>query len=314
MSAQFAMLDIEVAALQTLGGAKVLGTGDPGGLADLERSIAISEHLPWLNPAGSYINLAEALMALGELPRCFAAWAAAWRAAERFSVPHLLRAVEFLRVAEHYWTGRWDEALRKVDSVVAVSAAGGHVMECRCRIWRGRVRLARGETSAAMADAVAALELARVSAEPQDLDPALAFGARAMLAADRAEDAVPLADELLKRVDGRLLEAAVGSDLPLALAALGYPVEALDGVLPSRWLEAARALLAGDARRAARLYAAIGSRPDAAAAHLGAARQLLAAGEAAAGRSGLAAALGFYREVRATGYLQEAEDLLYALA
>ncbi len=309
------MRDIEAAALEIIGGAKVFGTGDPSGLADLERSIAISEQLPSLNPAGSYLNLAGLLSVLGDLPRCFATWTAAWRSAERFSVPHRLRVVEFERVSEHYWTGRWDGAVRKVDSLVAESArAGGHVMECRCRIWRGRIRLARGELESAMADSVAALELARVSGEPQDLDPALAFGARALLAADQAGDAGPLVDELLKSMDGRLLEAKVGSDLPVALFELDYPAEALDGVLPSRWLEAARAFVAGDARRAAQLYTAIGSRPDAATAHLAAARQLLAAGQTSTGRSELGAALGFYREVGASACLQEAEDLLYTLA
>ena len=315
MAVELRLRDIESAALEIIGGAKVLGNGDPSGLADLERSIAIAEQLPSLNPAGSYINLAELLSVLGDLPRCFATWTAAWRSAERFSVAHRLRAVEFERVAEHYWTGRWDGALRKVDSLVAESArAGGHVMECRCHIWRGRIRLARGETDSAMADSAAALELARISGEPQDLDPALAFGARALLAAERPADAGVLVDELLKSVDGRLLKASVGSDLPVALAELGYPIEALDGVLPSPWLEAARTFVAGDARRAAQLFAAIGSRPDAATAHLVAARRLLAAGQLSTGRSELAAAIGFYREVGASACLQEAEDLLFAFA
>jgi DNA-binding SARP family transcriptional activator/class 3 adenylate cyclase len=315
MAVSLDMRDMEAAALEIIGGAKVHITGDPSGLADLERSIAISEQLPSLNPAGSYINLAELLAILGDLPRCFATWTAAWRSAERSSTPHRLRVVEFERIAEHYWTGRWDGALRKVDSLVAESArAGGHVLECRSRIWRGRIRLARGETDAAMADSVAALELARASGEQQDLDAALVFGARALLACNRGEEAVPLVDELLKTVDGRLLEAQLGSDLPVALAELEYPVEALKGVLPSRWLDAARAFVAGDARRAAQLYAAIGSRPDAATAHLVAAHKLLAAGETSAGRSELAAAIGFYREVGASARLQEAEDLLFAFA
>ncbi len=105
----------------------------------------------------------------------------------------------------------------------------------------------------------------------------------------------------------------MGIDLPIALAELDYPVEALVGVLPTRWCDAARALVGGDARRAAQLYAAIGSRPDTAGAHLAAARQLLAAGQASTGRSELAAAISFYRGVGATAYLQEAEDLLPAL-
>jgi len=94
---------------------------------------------------------------------------------------------------------------------------------------------------------------------------------------------------LCKRVDGRLVD--MGSDLPISLVELGSPIEALEGALPSRWLDAARAFVAGDPRRAAQLYSAIGSRPDDAAAHLVAARQLLAAGQASTGRSELSAAL-----------------------
>ncbi|HZD02005.1 MAG TPA: BTAD domain-containing putative transcriptional regulator [Actinomycetes bacterium] len=314
MAVELGLRDIEAATLEIMGVAKVQ-RGDPDGVADLERSIQLSEQqLPFLNPAGSYINLATALETLGDLSRRFAHHAAAERAAERHGAAHRLRWLELERVAEHYWSGRWDEAVRKVDAIALESAGGnGHVLECKCRAWRGRIRLARGETAAAVADSSAALELARASGVPQNLDPALAFAIRAMLAADRPDDAAPLLEELLKAVDGRLLRAEVGIDLPLAMVELDYPVEALDGVLPSRWREAACALVAGDARRAAQLYAAIGSRPDAAAAHLVAARQLLAAGQPSAGRSALAAALGFYREVRASAYLQEAEDLLLAL-
>jgi DNA-binding SARP family transcriptional activator len=315
MSVELNLRDIEAATLEIMGVAKVLRTGDPDGLADLERSIQLSEQLPSVNPAGSYINLAAALAVLGDLPRSFAARSAAERAAERHGALHLLRWLEFERVAEHFWSGRWDETVRKVDAIASESAGGkGHVLEGWCRVWRGRIRLARGETAAAMADSTTALELARASGVPHNLDLTLAFGVRALLAADRPSDAVPLLDELLKTVDGRLLTTEVGIDLPLALVELGYPVSALDGVLPSRWLEAARAFVGGDARRAAQLYSAIGSRPDAAAAHLAAARQLLAAGQTSMGRSELAAAISFYREVRASAYLQEAEDLLFALA
>jgi len=72
-------------------------------------------------------------------------------------------------------------------------------------------------------------------------------------------------------------------------------------------MRAARAFLAGDPTRAARIYAAIGSRPDQADA-------LLAAGRTADGRAGLEAALAFYREVGATAAVEQAKALLYALA
>src|SRR6266536_3740986 len=62
-------------------------------------------------PAVSWhLNLAYALAALGDLGRCFATWAAAARLAERFGSMRSLRSIQLQRVAEHYWTGRWDEA------------------------------------------------------------------------------------------------------------------------------------------------------------------------------------------------------------
>jgi hypothetical protein len=89
------------------------------------------------------------------------------------------------------------------------------------------------------------------------------------------------------------------------VTALGYPAEALDAAISSRWLEAARAFVAGDARQAAEIYAKIGSRPDEAEARLEAARRLPAAHREAE----LEAALAFYREVGAIAYLNEAEAL-----
>jgi tetratricopeptide (TPR) repeat protein len=194
-------------------------------------------------------------------------------------------------------------------------AAGGarHYMEPDCRVWRGRIRLARGEVAAALEDAERGLELARESGDPQNLDPALAFGARALLAADRAAEAGKLLDELLTGLGGRVLNPAVGVDLAAAMVELGRPAEVLDVTPPSPWLEAVQALVAGDPVRAARVYAGIGTRPDEAYAHLAAARWLLADGHLAEGRTELDRALVFYREVGASAHLAAASELLFAL-
>jgi DNA-binding SARP family transcriptional activator len=315
MTVKLGLREVEALAFESMGMVKVLMSGSHDGLADLERGIAIAEEAGSINPASMYANLAAMLVILGDLPRCFTTWAAAARVAERFNAPRWLRLIEGDRVAEHYWTGRWDEVVRQVDALVVEAAVGGgDAQECECRIWRGRVRLARGQSAAALADSTAALELARASGEPQHLDPALAFHARCLLAVGRPDEAAELVDELLKCLDRRLLKAEVGIDLAIALTELGYPVQVLDSALDSRWLEATRAFVAGDPRRAAALYEAIGSRPDAATAHLLAARELLAGGGGADAKAELAAAVAFYREVGASADLHEAEELVFSLA
>ncbi|MDF2739195.1 MAG: hypothetical protein K0S88_561 [Actinomycetia bacterium] len=304
--------EVEAAAFGTVGAARVV-LGDPGGLADLERCVALCERLgssaaiPW------HANMAFTLSILGDLRRCFAAWSAAWQAAERFGSTRWLRWLDLERVAEHYWTGRWDEAVRVADSVVAEAAGGGtHLLECVCRIWRGRIRLARGQVDSAVEDAEGALELARGRGDPEHLGPALAFAARALLVTDRVAEAGKLLDELLATLGGGLLKPDLGIDLAVTLVQLGRPVEVLDEILPSRWLDAARAFADGDPGRAARLYAEIGSRPDEAAARLAAARRLLPS-RPAEGRIELERAIAFFREAGATASLEQAKELLFAL-
>jgi tetratricopeptide (TPR) repeat protein len=304
--------EVEAAAHGTIGAARV-ALGDPGGLADLERCIELCEAegssstVPWR------MNLASVHSLLGDLGRCVAARRAAWEAAERFGSARWLHWLDLERAAEHYWSGRWDSAVQVADSATAQASNGArHYMEGECRIWRGRIRLARGGLDAALEDGARALELARESGDRQNLDPALAFGARVLLATGRVAEAGKLLDELLAALPGGLLKPDLGVDLPVGLVELGRPVEALDDVLPSRWLDATRAFAAGDPSRAARLYAEIGSRPDEAAARLAAARRLLPT-RPAEGRIELERAIAFFREAGATASLEQAKELLFAL-
>lgn len=131
-----------------------------------------------------------------------------------------------------------------------------------------------------------------------------------LLLADRSAEAGRLVDELLEYLPGRLLKPELGVDLPICLVKLGRPVGALDGVLSSRWLEAAQAFVTGERGLAAELYAAIGSRPDEACARLEAARHLMAANRAVEANTELAVAFAFYREVQANAHLAETKRLL----
>jgi len=280
MARTLGLPDLEADALGAIGTARV-EAGDPGGLEDLEAAITRFDELGTPSGIVWHLNLGWAAAAMGDLERCFAALAAGARQAERFGSWRWRRSIELQRVAERYWTGRWPEVVAIVDELLASNEH--HYLEWECRLWRGRIRLAEGRVAEAMEDAEAAHALAVQARDPQDLHPTRAFLARALLATGRGGEAAELAERLLAGLGGGVLVPDLGADLGVVLAELGLPAEALDrlGIPPSPWLDAARALAAGDPLRAAAIYAGIGSLPDEADARLAAARVLEAAGDTA---------------------------------
>ena len=80
--------------------------------------------------------------------------------------------------------------------------------------------------------------------------------------------------------------------------------------IPTRWLDAALAIVQGRDLEAAGTYAAIGSLPDEAEARLRAAEALTRGTRQAEAEAELAPALAFYRSVKASRWLAEAEQLL----
>ncbi|HEY2957217.1 MAG TPA: BTAD domain-containing putative transcriptional regulator [Actinomycetota bacterium] len=306
---ELGLRELEASVLGTSAVARIAG-GDPAGIADLQRCVSICDELGSARVIQWNISLAFMHATLGDLPSCSEARTAAWRAAERFGSVRWMRWVEIERVAEDYWSGRWNRALTVADELAGDAERGArHYLESDARIWRGRIRLARGDLDGALGDAARALDLARESGDPQNLNPALAFAARVQLAAGRWHDATELVDGLLGSVAHEVLRPDLGVDLGIDLVELGRPAEVLDAALPSRWLDAARSFVAGDPGRAAALYAEIGSRPDEAYAHLAAARRLSADGRGEEARAEAEAALGFYREVGASAYVEEGERL-----
>jgi tetratricopeptide (TPR) repeat protein len=312
MARGLALRDLEADALGAIGTARV-EAGDAGGLADLDAAIASFDQLGTPGGIVWHLNLAWAAAALGDLPRCFDALAAGAVRAERFGSLRWRRTIELQRVAERYWAGRWEEAVGIVDELLA--GAERHYLEWECRLWRGRIRLARGRLQEAQQDAEAAVALATDAGDQQDLDPTRTFRARVLLAAGQRAAARAAADELLAGLGGRVLGPEVGVDLGVVLAELGERGARLDAIPlpPSPWLEAVRAFVAGDPLRAAAVYAGIGSRPDEAAARLAAARRLAAAGRATQATAELAAARSFCASVGAAGLLAEAAAVEAAL-
>jgi DNA-binding SARP family transcriptional activator/class 3 adenylate cyclase len=313
--------DMRARALNHLGTSRVL-SGDRGGLADLERAVAIAIQGNLPESVEAYVNLGSSLVELGDLARGFARQAEGRQAAERFGIIGWLRHLRAEQVMEYYWRGRWDLALRHANEFIAESETSSrHYMESVCRLTRGRIRLARGDLPAALEDAGKQLVFARMATDPQVLNSALAFRARVALVTGDNGQADAYASELLAMLveQAELHSVAEWSaDLAAVLVGLGRGSElrklAASKAGSTPWLEAAAAFAGSDFEHAADQYAKIGSRPDEAFARLRAAEQLLATGQRAEGNTQLQRALAFYQKARATAYLRQAEALLAASA
>jgi class 3 adenylate cyclase len=317
MAQELGLEDVEAQVLSTIGVARVM-IGDLGGRVDLEQAIAIAEQINSPEVIRGYNNLASTHAALGDLPRAFELYALATRAAERFGRIRALRWLEAERMNELYWRGDWDEALALADQFIEQAEAGlPHHREVDARLTRGRIRLARGDAAGALEDSARALAFARRVRDPQTLFPALAFNGRILLVTNDPEGAAESATTLL----GTWAEAGVTfaafwlADLAVVLADLdrGPDLERACAAyvrIPTRWLDAALAVVHGNDLEAAGTYAAIGSFPDEAEARLRAAEALTQGKRQTEAEAELAPALEFYRSVQATAWLRRAENLI----
>ena len=225
------------------------------------------------------------------------------------------------RIWDEYLTGRWNEAVAHADEFIAdVEGGQPHYMEAAVWVVRAMIRLGRGDGPGALADSERALALGRAAQDPQTLYPALAFQSQTLLALGRRAEAVDVVDELLALLPSRRSGFVSHWTITLAvvLTALGRPGELAalveSATLSTRWLDAARAYVAGEFVEAADIHAEIGARSDEAFARLRAAEALVDAGRRADADAQLRQALAFYRSVGATAYVREGEGLLAASA
>ena len=308
--------ELQADALMTIGLARVT-TGDTEGLNDLARSIEVAEETNSPQSIRGYLNLGSMLANLGDLRRAADLYAQGQRLADRFGDVAWTESFEAERLYEQYWSGEWDQAWSLADELLMRAERGpSRRLELDARLVRGWIALARGDAGLAMTDIDRALELSREAGDPQNVYPALAFRARTLAALGQLADAAQTVDELLQQMrDQPSLPSFWVMDLAIALTELGRGSELADAAtnLPAtRWLEAATAYVAGDARRAAELYAKIGALPEEAYARLQAASAGLASGERSDAEEQLAHALTFYRRVAAESYCREAEALVAA--
>jgi class 3 adenylate cyclase len=297
--------EIRAESLTFRGHARIVG-GDPGGIEDLEEAVEIAEGLSSPGLVRACANLGTSLVELGELERGWAAYERGRSAARRFGDALGLHWLAAERPYELYWRGAWDDALAVAEASLGQEDAGyGEHGSRSVRAW---IRLARGDLAGALEDSGAGLQFARRARDPSALCHSLAVHARALAEAERLDEASAVVDEALALAAGPgVLASFWTADLADALHALGRTdgLTAADARPPTRWLAAARCVVAGAFAEAAERYAAMGARPEEAKARLRASATLAGAER----RPELERALAFYREVEAAAYVRAAESL-----
>jgi class 3 adenylate cyclase/tetratricopeptide (TPR) repeat protein len=284
-------------------------SGDGGGVEDMERGVEIALAVSSPEAARGLNNLAVTAQFHGLLARRRELAEEAIRVGERLGAAVQVRHTRGWLVNSDFMDGRWDEALAAAEALIAEAEETPAYQRANWYRTRARIRLARGDPEAAVADVRHALEVAREAKDPQVLLPALGVYAEVMLGTgDRAaaEEAV---------TEGLAVAGTIRPEiftLAAVLVELGRLSEAaalLRDDYESRWFDAIRLAAAGDLVGAADVYAEMGARTDEAAMRLGAAE----AGSPDAEEQ-LQKALAFYRSVGATTYIRRAESLLAASA
>jgi class 3 adenylate cyclase/tetratricopeptide (TPR) repeat protein len=307
MADELGLVEIRARLLSMIGTSRAV-TGDLSGLDALRESIAIFEELGSPDAQRPYNNLADTLYRLGRIEEAGEVTDRMSAGRKRFpGIPEWRRWNESQEVRIHYVTGRWDQALELADRELAQLEAGTrHYLEPDWRIFRARIRFARGDTAGAEEDALAALGRSRASGDAQLMIPSLALQARLLSATGRPETE-NVAVELLEIC--QRLPWGVASDwfpeAALAFAGLDRRAdfEALAATVPtsSPWLDAGLALGHGNPVDAAEIFGDIGALPYEAEARLVAARDGVDAR--------LDDAIAFFRRVGAAAFLREAEAL-----
>ena len=292
--------EVRAHALDNLGTAKVL-LGDRSGIADLERSIELAVAMNSREALRAYNNLAGVLEPLGDIERARAVRAEGAAAAERLGIRSWIEAFR-VREGELLDRGDWDvlEELAESDEKDVLAF----------------MRLGRGDLERALRDSAKALAAARTSGRPDNLALALSVRHSVLDACDDPEAAAVL-DELVELLPAFASWAASFPHVGITVVDAGRGdalVAALDSVPPAPAIEAQRLYAAGDAVRAADLFAEIGSPLAEAFARLRAGAQLVATGRRQEANTQLERALMFFRKAGASAYIAEAEALLAAVA
>jgi class 3 adenylate cyclase/tetratricopeptide (TPR) repeat protein len=219
---------------------------------------------------------------------------------DRFRILSFLRWFDSVNSFDQYLEGRWDEALRSLDSFFRRSAEP-HYLDVEVLLVRAMIEAAREENEAAWADVQRGLDSGRHVGDPQHLGPALVFAGRISLLLGRQDDARRYGDELAALGATSVTLAFDGStETGWLCVDLGLELRP-EGRLPSVWRRANEAIVEGRLVDAIDILDQTGARTEAAYARLRRAR--LEPGP------WLDEAEAFYTEVRARRFLRELAEL-----
>jgi class 3 adenylate cyclase/tetratricopeptide (TPR) repeat protein len=302
--------DLRIHALTTIGSAKEF-LGDTTGRDDLDRAVELGRSQGSSLVAVALNNL-TVVMDMTDVRRATELNREALGEAERLGDAMLLRFLRGNVIASEWLLGEWDAALAAADGFIGECEDSPHVLEGPTRLFRGYMRLARGHRNEGLEDFEKALRLARQTpTDPQMMAPALMRTAWAYLRTGRVADAKALFTEALAHLrkdpharPWSMVEVAV------ELGETDAIHEILERLPASTGRRAMLAVVDGDFREAAEQYRRANIRLFEAEAHLRAAEQLVADGRRSDGETHLDKALGFYRSVGATLFLERGERLL----
>jgi len=313
LAAQLGLDEIRIHALTTIGSAAEF-LGDTTGRDDLLDAVEVARSLNSPLVAGALNNLAVHLDTF-DAPLTCSLQREAIEHAERFGDFEMRRFVRANLIASTWWLGEWSEAMELADEFIGECEQGSpHLLEGPSRLFRGHMELAQGHRTRALADFDRALALARKKPDDaQAMVPALVRNAWARLQiGEPGEARMLLADAM------PLLERdpyARPWMLPELAYDLGETTEVravLSRLAASPGRNAMLAVLDGDFRAAAQLYAEAGIALFEAEARLRLAERLIWEGQKVEGKAELERALAFYRPIGAMLFVERGERLLNA--
>jgi class 3 adenylate cyclase/tetratricopeptide (TPR) repeat protein len=301
-------------ALATIGMAKGY-LGDPTGAREEERALelAVAANSPIAGAIAN--NVGVRAWFEFDIARTGELWGEGLRIAERFGDASGARWLRGQLAAWTMWVSRWDEALAALQEFIAECEEAPHYLEATARTHRARINEARGDLQGALSDYRRALALGREAGDPQELLPALGAAVLAFETHGQPDDIGRLAEEAVEIARLHPHEAAWILPLEFLLSDVAFESEPElrvvlhDAPLPP-WRELALACLDREFERVADRWAEGGVPTWEARYRLRAAEVLIETGRRGEGEAQAEKALGFYRSMRATYYIERCESLL----